>query len=168
MTNIQTIREQVLIAVVNWTKPYYVRWFKPNRAAWTHNRNSLLKFPPQTLGRDLGDFLARENLELMPNLEDHDVLHVLLHYQTTIVDEVRMQYFLLGNHKRSAYAIFTALIALLIVPEHWSTFFREFKIGRSCMPISKWDFAHLLNEPTPFLRNQIYRNVNAEEAPFLL
>ncbi len=168
MTAIQKIRERLLINMVNWTKPFYVSWFKPKNVPWTQDKNSLLKYPPQTLGRALGEFLDHENLELMPNLEDHDVLHVLLHYQTTVVDEVRMQYFLLGNNKRSAYAIFTALVALIIVPEHLGVFRQEFNRGRQCIAISKWDFAHLLHEPVQCLRNQINGIINAEEAPFLI
>lgn len=161
-------RERLLTQVVNWTKPHYVHWFKGNRQAWQQNKSTLLNYPKDSLGFELGVFLEKGNLELMPYLEDHDVFHVLLHYQTTIVDEVRMQFFLLGNHKRSCYALFTAFVGLLLVPEHHSTFFKEFQYGRQCPTVSKWDFSYLLNEPIQVLRQQIDPNKNAEEAPFYI
>ncbi len=164
---IRAYREQYLVQMVEWTKPYYTRWFKSNTEAWCHNRYSLKKFPPKTLGRALGDFLIKEDLELLPKLEDHDVLHVLFKYKTTVVDEARMQFFLLGNRKRSLYALCTAIISIIVVPEHIQDFIREFQVGRKCRSIAKWDFRYLLNEPIDSLRDLIYQKKSVEEAPFL-
>jgi len=160
-------REQLLIRLVDWTKPYYTRWFKTKTEAWKIDRTRLMQFPAQSLGRELGAFLVNQDLKLIPKMEDHDVLHVLLNYKTTVVDEVRMQFFLLGNRKRSLYALCTAILSIIVVPEHLRTFIREFQIGQKCLTISKWDFRYLLNEPIDLLRNQIYQKKSVEEAPFL-
>ena len=167
LNQIKKWREQCLIKLVEWTKPYYTHWFKSTTEVWHHNRHSLKKFPPNSLGRALGDFLIKENLELLPKLEDHDVLHVLFNYKTTVVDEARMQFFLLGNRKRSLYALCTAIISIMIVPEYIRVFIREFHIGRKCRSIAKWDFRYLLYEPIDSLRDLMYQKKSVEEAPFL-
>lgn len=164
---LQALRERILIGLVEWTKPWYARWFKKGREAWPHTVQSLKQFPRHSLGRDLGDFLEKEGLDMMPKLEDHDVMHVLMHYKTTVVDEAKMQFFLLGNHKKSLYALFTAFVAILLIPEHLYSFWVEFRKGRRCARVSQWDFRYLLREPTRMLRRQLYRQDMGEEAPFV-
>ena len=105
----------------------------------------------------LSDFFTeKEGFELLSKLEDHDVLHVLLNYKTTIEGEVKMQFFLLGNRKRSLYSLFTAIIGSILVPERFSAFLNEFRKGQRCINISNWDFEHLLCEPIYLLQKQIF------------
>ena len=87
------------------------------------NTESLKRFPIKSLGNELGLFLEKNGFTLLPKLESHDVLHVLLDYKTTIEGEVEMQFFLLGNRKKSLYAFFTALVGVILVPEKISSFF---------------------------------------------
>ena len=161
-------REKLANQLVEWTKPVYVRWFKQGVRSWKHDQSTLLQFPEGSLGRKLGEFLESEQLKLMPKLEDHDVMHVLMEYKSTVVDEVRMQFFLLGNGKKSMYALCTAIIGLLIQPEYLPAYWKEFKTGRYCLPIAKWDFQYLLHEPVLVLRNQIFRREMPEEAPLFI
>ncbi|MEL6866142.1 MAG: hypothetical protein AAFP19_17065 [Bacteroidota bacterium] len=162
------LREQVLILLVERTKPIYTQLFKRQQVAWKISRQQLRSYPPDSLGYELGDFLYQQDIDLIPKLEDHDVMHVLFKYQTTVVDEARMQFFLLGNGKRSLYALCTALIALVLIPEHYSTYWQEFQKGRHCLNISKWDFQHLLSEPLELLRLQIKKQDLGEEAPLYM
>ena len=156
MKLIKKLRENLLIILVEYTKPFYVKYFKKDQNAWQQNIHTLNRFPLKTLGNSLGRFLEREKFQLMPKLEDHDVLHVLLNYKTTIEGEVKMQFFLLGNRKRSWYAFFTAIIGVCLVPERIKPFFYEFRKGRRCINISNWDFEHLLCEPISLLQKQIF------------
>jgi len=117
----------------------------------------LKHFPPQTLGRDLAIFLEKEGLDLMPKFESHDVYHVLLKYKTTVVDEARMQFFLMGNRKYSLYIIGTSVVAIFFLPEHIKAFIKEFRKGRKALPVAQWNFEYLLNEPTKSLRKLIFR-----------
>ena len=157
MKTILKIREQIAIGLVERTKPYYVRWFKKKQAAWNQSVSSLKRFPTGSLGKNLGLFLEKNQFQLIPKLEDHDVLHVLLNYKTTLVGEIKMQFFLLGNRKRSLYALFTAIIGLLLVPEKLGAFRKEFFKGRNCAAISKWNFEYLLSEPLELLQQQVFR-----------
>ena len=153
---LRKLREKLLINLVEHTKPMYVRYYKRTKQPWQQNAKTLKRFPSKTLGNSLGLFLEKEGFELLPKLEDHDVLHVLLNYKTTIEGEVKMQFFLLGNRKRSLYALFTAIIGIFFVPEKFRDFINEFKKGRRCVNISNWDFEHLLCEPIDLLQNQIF------------
>ncbi len=161
------LRDRFLIGMVDWTKPYYAKWFKRKQVAWKQNIPSLKSLAKNSLGYDLGVFLEKEELVLMPKLEEHDIMHVLLQYETTVKDEARMQFFLLGNGKRSLYALFTAIASTLLIPEHLGAFIREFKKGRRCRCIAHWNFEHLLSEPTHLLRSLIYRKDVGVEAPLV-
>lgn len=160
-------RDRFLVGMVEWSKPYYAKWFKKNHSPWKHSLATLKRLPQKSLGRDLANFLEREKLDLMPLLEEHDVMHVLLQYQTTVKDEARMQFFLLGNGKKSIYALFTALASMVLIPEHFGEFIAEFKKGKHCRSIAKWNFEHLLLEPTLLLRSLIYRKDVGVEAPLV-
>jgi len=161
------LRDRFLIGMVEWTKPHYAKWFKKNKSPWTHSVATLKRLPQKSLGRDLATFLEQEGLELMPLLEEHDIMHVLLEYQTTVKDEARMQFFLLGNGKQSLYALFTALASFVLIPEHAPEFIQEFKKGKHCRSIVHWNFEHLLSEPTLLLRSLIYRKDVGVEAPLV-
>jgi len=136
---------------------------KNKEIPWNVTLEKLKRFPPQTLGSDLSLFLEKEGLELMPKFESHDVYHVLLKYKTTVVDEARMQFFLMGNRKYSLYIIGTNLIALIFYPEKIRVFLKEFQKGRTALSIGKWDFEYLLHEPTNILRKLIFKKLNNEE-----
>lgn len=163
----QGIRERLLLNMVEYTKPIYVKWFKKKKKAWNQSVVSLKKYPEGSLGNKLGIFLEENGFTLLPKLEDHDVLHVLLPYKTTITGEIKMQFFLLGNRKRSAYAFFSAVIGMALVPEKLSSFLKEFKKGRQCAPVSKWDFEHLLSEPLVLLQRQVFLE-NSDNQPFII
>jgi ubiquinone biosynthesis protein Coq4 len=111
------IREKLLIKMFEFTKPYYVKYFKRHQNPWQQNIKTLKRFPSKTLGNALGNFLKKNDFELLPKLEAHDILHVLLNYQTTIEGEIKMQFFLLGNGKKSIYALFTAILGIILIPE---------------------------------------------------
>ena len=155
-----TFREKLLINLVEWTKPIYGRFFQKSKMPWKIGLEKLKTFPPKTLGGDLAHFLEKEGLSLMPKFESHDVYHVLLKYKTTVVDEARMQFFLMGNRKYSLYIIGTNLIALIFYPEKIRSFILEFQKGRKAISIAKWNFEFLLHEPTKSLRKMIFRRPN--------
>ena len=133
-------RNQTLLQLVEWTKQYYTRWFKHHRIAWGLDIAQLKAYPKGSLGHELGHFLEQKGFDVMPKLEDHDVMHVLMKFNTTVIDEARMQFFLLGNGKRSLYALFTAVVSLLLIPEAAFLYFKSFKEGKRCLNISQWNF----------------------------
>lgn len=141
------LRERIMIQLVKWSYPLYLQGFKKGRPAWQTSRAVLLQLPDGSLGRCLGLFLQANNLHLIPILENHDVFHVLLEYEPHVIAESQMQFCLLGNGKRSLYAIGTALIAAIAFPEFWGSFKQAYKRGKNIRPVHRWYFEYLLEEP---------------------
>lgn len=157
-----------MVSIVEWTKPIYAFLFKRKALPWSVSMQRLRRFPAKSLGRELANFLDNEGLTLLPKMEEHDVMHVLMHYKTTVVDEARMQFFLLGNRKRSLYALACAMASLVLIPEKIPAFWEEFKKGRKYNTVWTWDFRHLLNEPIDLLRKMLSKEYRGEEVPFIV
>ena len=151
------IRERLLLGLVEKTKPLYGRFFKKSKTPWSQSLASLKKFPPKSLGKALADFLEKEKFDLMLKFESDDVYHVLFNYNTTVVDKARMQFFLVGNKKYTLYIMGTCALSLILLPEHFSTFLKEFRKGQRAISIANWDFQHLLYEPLDVLRKMIFQ-----------
>lgn len=141
------LREKVMIQLVKWSYPLYLRGFKRGRPAWQISGESLCHYPEGSLGKCLGQFLIENKIELIPKLENHDVFHVVLAYETHVVAESQMQFCLIGNGKRSLYAIGTAVIAFFTFPEYWGSFKLAYQRGKSMRPLYRWYFEYLLEEP---------------------
>ena len=155
-------RENVLSRTVKFLNPIY-KTLMPSNSSWKLTKPHLRTFPQGTLGRDLADFMDENNFEMLPYLETHDVYHVLLGYQPTIVEEARLYFFLLGNGKRSFEVINTVLVSLFLLPDYWGDLFKHFKRGRTCKCMVHWDFRYLMHENTEILRGIIF---NQESAKF--
>src|SRR5262245_21284675 len=82
-------------------KPYQLL-FK-NNTAWNLTIEDYLKCPEGSLGNQLGHLLNRNNYSIQPQLEEHDVFHIITRSGTTVKEEIKMQYYLLGNGKRSPF-----------------------------------------------------------------
>jgi len=107
-------------------------------ALYEQKARELQELPDGTLGKDIGNCLQRNGLSLVPHYESHDLKHVLLDFQMTPVDEIRMQAFMLGNGNYSipSFAIF--IFGACLLPDLWATFYKDFKNGRKAKPISSW------------------------------
>ncbi len=156
-TIIYKIRARLLISFVDWTKPVYAAIFKRHTRGWVYSRLDLLRMPVGSLGLKLGEFLTKHQYDLIPKMEDHDVMHVLMGFKTTVEDEVKMQFFLIGNQKRSVYAFVAAIAGCILIPEFYKEYIEAFKKGKKCHNISNWDFQYLLGEPVEVLQRQIHK-----------
>ncbi len=93
----------------------------------------------------------------MAQFESHDVFHVLLAYQPTVLDEARMQYCLAGSGRRSLYSIGTCILAVLVYPEYWKDFKSHFVRGTTLKHFSYWNFETMLTIDIQRLRREIQR-----------
>ena len=146
------LRSLLLISLVEKTKSIYIRWFNKKKKGWQISINDLKAYPKQTLGKDLADFLIKENFDLMSGLESHDVYHLILDYSTKVEDEAKMQFFLIGNGKKSLYAFGTSFLAFLTMPDQWLAFWKAYQQGKKALKVHLWDFRFLLKEKTEHLR----------------
>lgn len=116
---------------------------------------NLRKYPIGTLGNDVIKCLDDNNLGLVPKYESHDLKHVLLDYKMTPVDEIRMQAFMLGNGNYTIPCFVILTFGALLLPDEWSTFYKDFKSGQKSKPISSWTIEKYANFQTQALRKQI-------------
>jgi hypothetical protein len=148
-------RDTILSKMVIFLNPIYKAVMPKNRA-WTLTKEQLRVFPQGSLGKDLANFMDSHNFDMLPFLETHDVYHVLLGYQPTIVEEARLYFFLLGNGKYSFEVINTVLVSLFLLPDYWGDLFQHYRKGAACGKIAHWDFRYLMHENTDLLRGRIF------------
>ncbi len=117
---------------------------------------NLKNYPEGTLGKDISNCLLLHGLRELPHYKDHDMKHVLLGYDMTSVDEIRLQAFMIGNgnYSFSALALFTG--GALLLPEEWKTLYQDFQRGKKALPISGWTVEYYGSYQTELLRKMIF------------
>ena len=126
-------------------------------AIYEQKTRELKELPNGTLGKDIANCLERNNLKLVPNFESHDLKHVLLDFKMTPVDEIRMQAFMLGNNNYSVPSFAIFIFGALLLPDFWTTFYKDFQNGRNAKPIKTWTIEEYAHCQTSTLR-QIVKN----------
>ena len=101
--------------------------------------------PKNTIGYDMAKMLNDNNLKLIPKFENHDLKHLVLGYDMTTQDEIKMQAYLFGNGNRSISCILFLLSGMLF-PNMWSEYYNEYSKGKfspSILSLSLDDCIHL-------------------------
>lgn len=126
-------------------KPYqkYIKKSTP----WEIDKKKLLQYPADSLGYSLGNFLDKNHFDIQPKLEDHDIIHVLTNTGISVADEIGMQYYLLGNGKRSLYLFMVILSGTPFYLHHINYFFQQYKRGKEALPFHYLDFSKMLLIP---------------------
>ena len=137
------IREKLLVWLYDKSKSFYATYFKKN-TAWNLTKAQLLAYPSGTLGQELGKFLQKNNFTMEAKLESHDVFHTIIGFDTKIEDELAMQYFLLGNGKRSLYMFMVLIPGSFLFLEHGRYFLDSYRKGKATPPFYHWNFYNLL------------------------
>jgi hypothetical protein len=117
---------------------------------------ALHKMPNGSLGKEIALCLQQHQLCLIPGYESHDMKHVLLGYQMTGIDEIRMQAFMLGNGNRTFACYLFVAIGLPLMPQYWRQLIADFKKGKQCIPISHWQIEDYAMMPLRDLQAQLY------------
>lgn len=148
-------RAAIMRQFVVVTQPIYRKLSRRKNSKWQVSKNQLESYPKNSLARRLADFLNHHKFQLMAQLESHDVFHVLLNYNPTVLDEARMQYCLVGSGRYSAYSLGTCLMAICVYPEYFFDFRKHFKRGRLLEHFSYWKFETLLHVDIDELKQSI-------------
>ena len=133
------------------TKKPYQKWLKKNEP-WNISIKDLLQYSENSLGFHLGCFLCKHDFEIQDKLEDHDVFHVLTNTGISVVEEIGMQFYLLGNGKRSLYLLFGISVGILFYPTQIRLFIKQFKRGKKAHPFYNLNFINLLHQDTTQLQ----------------
>lgn len=82
-----------------------------------------------TVGREVAEMLDNKKYRLIPKFENHDLKHIILDYEMTMKDEIKMQAYLIGNGNLT----FPCLIFFslgVFYPIIWKDLLKEYQIGK--------------------------------------
>ncbi len=139
------MRALILEKLYEWSVIPY-QSFKKNDS-WNLGIEDLLQYPKDSLGYQIGYFLLSNNFDLQEKLESHDVFHVLTETGTTVPEEISMQFYLLGNGKRSLYLFAVIFLGGLFFPDYHKLFRTKYRLGKSSLSFHQLDFYRLLDQP---------------------
>ena len=145
------MRALLLETFYEWSKVPYQRWFK-NESPWDISIQQLLEHPEESLGFHLGTFLLQHDFTPQPKLENHDVFHVLTRIGITVPEEIAMQFYLLGNGKRSTYLFMVIFVGTILYPDKYALFIKAYKKGKQALTFHQLDFKKLLITPIQGIR----------------
>lgn len=140
------MRHILLELLYEWSKIPYKKWFKKERP-WDISAKELIQYPETSLGFHLGCFLLRHDFNPEPQLENHDVFHVLTQLGISVPQEIAMQFYLLGNGKRSIYLFLVLILGLTLFIDYITLFQKAFLLGRKAHSFHHLAFKSLLLEP---------------------
>lgn len=141
-----TLRDKIYLALFNLSENWYRNTFKKKVKAWKVSLEELKNYPKYQLGYKYYEFLTKNGVNILPKLESHDMLHVLTNTGTKVKDELALQYYMLGNGKRSIYQAFV-LISSLFYLDRLPYFIKAFKNGKNSTPFHHLNFEEILNQP---------------------
>ena len=139
----KTLRYLFVERLYEWSKLPYRLLFK-REAAWGISVKELISYPQETLGYHLGCFLLKHHFTPEPQLEDHDIYHVLTGSGILVPDEIAMQFYLYGNGKRSIYLFTVLAIGSVLFIDRWPAFKKAYQKGRAAHRFYDLDFLKLL------------------------
>lgn len=129
----------------NKNQKHHTNSNKYNR--WNVSLIELLNFPEGSLGFKLGCFLQHHHFEDQPEPEAYDVLHVLTNTGNSVMEEIGLNYYLLGNGKRSIRLFLNLFLGTLLCPLQLNYFIKQFKKGTEAHHFHYIDFSKLLLQP---------------------
>lgn len=140
------MKDKLIEKMYEWSKKPYQRFFK-NKEAWDIDKQQLLQYSEESLGYHLGQFLHKNNFDIQPKLEDHDIIHVLTNTGVSVRDEIGMQYYLFGNGKNSLYLYLVIFVGTLFYISHMKYFMNEYTKGNRAFAFHSLDYSKMLMIP---------------------
>lgn len=132
--------------------------FEENNEHWNLSVKDLLNYEVGSVGRSLGEFLQINRLEPIAGAESHDVYHILFDFETSIKDEVALQFFLRGNGKKSIASFGTSIGAWCFFPFQWSYFIQSARRGKTCKDITGLVSKDILTRDLMQLKQSLFLN----------
>ena len=126
----KNLRLKFLLFMYQVSQKHYRLIFKRKKRKWVFTEEQLLLFKDDSLGKTLGEFYKKHGFRMIPQMENHDVYHLISEYSTSMIDEIAMQYLLFGNGKRSAYLLGVLLLGTIVFPEYFSQYKNRFFAAR--------------------------------------
>lgn len=133
----------------------------------TCQTSRLACLPEGTLGHAISRCLTKHELALVPNFESHDLKHVLLGYDMTPEDEIRLQAYMIGNGNYSLPSFLIFFFGAILLPELLPTFYKDYSRGRHSLAIKDWTLDAYAYCSLEHLRNQIKLSEQIAKRPVM-
>lgn len=141
----KNIRIKLLKWIFEKSINFYAKNFKRNKTTWNITKQDLVNYPNETLGKELSNFLIKNNLDVIPKSEHHDCYHVITGYQVNIKDEIALQYLCLANGKRTVNLFLIIIVGTLLLPDYLFYFLKSYNIGKKANLFHSLDYQKLLS-----------------------
>jgi ubiquinone biosynthesis protein Coq4 len=116
---------------------------------------TLKEYPRGTVGREVAGFMESNNYHFIPGFANHQMKHVLLGYDATAEDEVRMQAFMLGNGNFSPFCVLSLLLGVGM-PGLFTLLVQDYRAGKKCVSIVNWRLEDVAHMPVNRLRDMMF------------
>ena len=112
----------------------------------------------ETVGREIAEMLDRKNYRLIPKFENHDLKHIVLNYDMTMKDEIRMQAYLVGNGNHTL-PCFIFLSLGVLYPTIWKDLPTAFRQGKKNNTIHFLTLDNCMNRSLAEVRMEYGRRI---------
>lgn len=100
----------------------------------TPKLNRLRTLQHGTVGREVAKMLDSKQYRLIPKFENHDLKHIVLEYEMTMKDEIRMQAYLIGNGNLTFPCLMFFSLGIFY-PTIWKDVLNEYRQGKNTKSI---------------------------------
>jgi len=107
----------------------------------------LINYPEESLGFAVAEFLQQHHFGGDPVLENRDIFHVLTNTGMSARAQIGMQFYLIGNGKKSITTILAAFLGAIFYLHSMSFFLKQYKKGKNALLFHRLEFTKMLNQP---------------------
>lgn len=115
----------------------------------------LRSYPEETLGHEVAAYLDARGLPFKVRYENHDAIHAILDYDTTIQGEMEVQAFLWANGASSPAGRILFVVGGALLPEQWGAMREAYGRGRRAEPIEEAKLPFRLRESFEGVRTKL-------------
>jgi len=112
-----------------------------------------------TVGREVAELLDSNGFRLIPKFENHDLKHIVLDYEMTMPDEIKMQAYLVGNGNTTLPCLLFLSLGLFY-PRIWPDLGAEYKQGKMTNSIHFLTLDHCMHRSLNDMRKEYGRRNN--------
>ena len=109
-----------------------------------------------TVGREIAIVLDDRGYKLIPKFENHDLKHIILDYDMTMKDEIRMQAYLVGNGNLTLPCLIFLSLGLFY-PTIWKDLPTEFLQGQKMKSIHFLTLDNCMDKDLNEVKNEFGR-----------
>ena len=110
-----------------------------------------------TVGREIAIMLDDRGYKLIPKFENHDLKHIILDYDITMKDEIKMQAYLVGNGNLTLPCLIFLSLGLFY-PTIWKDLPTEFLHGQKTKSIHFLTLDNCMDKDLAEVKDEFGRN----------